>query len=184
MSTLTPLRMDDRTLSARIRTGSMEALGEAYARHGPAVFRVARHILGEVAAAEDVLQDVFVGLASALRSFDDRQAMGPWIVRVAARMALARLRSGRRRLQREGHFAARLPPSQPPDHGGAFAGDAALDRALAALPERLRTVLLLREVDGLTHDEIGRLLDITPASSAVRLHRALRKLRQELSRPT
>jgi RNA polymerase sigma-70 factor (ECF subfamily) len=180
MGKLAELAVDEKTLIRRARSGSMEALGELYARHGDRVYRVAVGLLNGSADAEDVLQDVFVGLPVALRTFDETRELAPWLAQVTARIALERLRSARRRQQREGAYGREHEGVVTPS--SFISTDAELSRALASLPEGMRLVLLLREVEGLPHESIASLLGISPSASAVRLHRALKRLRELLRR--
>jgi RNA polymerase sigma-70 factor, ECF subfamily len=168
--------VDEKVLIRQTRSGSMEALGDLYARYSEAVYRMALRILGSSAEAEDVLQDVFVGLPSTLRRFDEEHELGPWLRRVAARVALSRVRSTGRRDQRERSYASERPDASTAQVDRCLF----LERALQEVPESLRPVLLLKEVEGYSHDEIADLLSITPGASAVRLHRALKILRQAL----
>jgi RNA polymerase sigma-70 factor, ECF subfamily len=156
-------------------SGSASALATLYARHGELVFRTAFRFLRDAADAEDVLQDVFVALPEALGRFDRARPFEPWLRRIAARAALSRLRAGGRRQRRE---AASVLIRQQ-------AGPSPLDRlaledALDRVPLPLRAVLLLREIEGYTHDEIGEMLGISAAASATRLNRAWARLRREL----
>lgn len=155
-------------LAARIRLGSTEALAEAYRMHGTRIFQLAFRITGNRADAEDVLQDVFLGLQTALGQYRNEGRFGSWLGRVAARTALMRLRRGRREIP--------LGDFEGPANAE---GPVILDRVAAAdllsrLPESLRRVFLLKEVDGFSHREIGELLGISPGASEVRLHRAWR----------
>jgi RNA polymerase sigma-70 factor, ECF subfamily len=158
------------------RQGSTEALGVLYTAHGAEVLGTAYRILGNRADAEDTLQDVFVGLPEALAHYREEGKLGAWLRRLAARTALMRLRRGRREASfREGF--------DPPAH--AVAGAGALERlavadALDRLPEGLRQVFLLKEIEGFTHEEISVMLGISPGASGVRLHRAWRALRTML----
>lgn len=144
-----------------------------YAAHGADVLGTAYRILGNRADAEDTLQDVFVGLPEALGRYREEGKLGPWLRRLTARAALMRLRRSRR----ETTFSRAI---DRPTHEGA--GAAALDRlavrdALDRLPDTLRQVFLLKEIEGFSHDEIGEMLGISPGASGVRLHRAWRAVR-------
>jgi RNA polymerase sigma-70 factor (ECF subfamily) len=158
-----------------------ELLTRLYVEHGAAVYGTALRLTGCSSDAEDVLQDVFVALPEALHTFRGDGSMEGWLRRVAARLALTRMRTRRRR----GEVA--LPAPGQAEHPTALPGDAAarvaLDQAIAALPESLRTVFVLREVEGCSHDEIAALLDIAPGASQVRLHRAKAALRTLLGSP-
>src|SRR5258705_5881580 len=119
----------------RVRLGDAEALGELYDAFGASLFRLAYRLTGTRDDAEDVVHDVFVGLPEALGRYEERGSFGGWLKRVTARVALMRLRSGKRR--REVALEATLPAADPPpDPAGP-----ALPVAVDALPEPLRSVL-------------------------------------------
>jgi RNA polymerase sigma factor (sigma-70 family) len=170
---------DDPTLLDAVRAGSAEALGTLYRRHADMVFGVAVRMLASHADAEDVLQDIFVGLPEALQSYEDRGRFAHWLKRVAARAALMRLRARERRRE-EPIEMLELPPA--PEGASGIVERIAAQRAIAALPDALRTVFLLKEVDGYSHHEIGALLGISSSASAVRLSRAWRAIHAELAR--
>ena len=165
-------------LAARARDGSAGALSDLYARYGNMLMAVAFRLTGSRADAEDVLHDVFLGLPEALRRYDERGALDAWLRRVVARVALTRLRSRGR--AREVSFDDEDVPSPSHRSMDRLADAIAVQRAIDALPETLRLVFVLREVEGYSHAEIGELLEITPNASEVRLHRAIRSLRRTL----
>ena len=156
--------------------GSNSALAALFELHGALVHRVAYRLTLSADDAEDIVQDVFVGLPEALAAYDGRGPFEAWLRKITVRVALMRLRSARRRndtalraqLQRErcrtDHSLDRL----------------ALEAALRMLPKDLRAVFVLSDVEGYSHAEIGTLLGIRPGTSQVRLHRARRKLRELL----
>ena len=160
----------------RTRLGDREALGELFVEFGDDVFRSALRLTGGTADAEDVTQDVFVRLPTAIAGFTGTSAMfGAWIRRVAVRQALMHLRSGRRRREVTVEGVANLFAATD-DTVGRLTIDAALQR----LSDEHRLVFLLKEVEGYEHREIAELLDISVANSEVRLHRARRELRELL----
>lgn len=166
---------DDHELLAAARTGASDAVGELYRRHANGVYALAYRILGSPDEAEDVLQDVFVGLPRALAGYRERGRLEAWLRRVTVRTALMRMRSARRKREAPLEEAAWAPsPSatHPVDR-------IALERAMHRLPENLRAVFVLKEIEGYAHAEIGALLGITAASSAMRLSRAWSLLRKE-----
>jgi RNA polymerase sigma-70 factor (ECF subfamily) len=167
----------DVPLLKRAAAGEHAAIAELFARHAAAVHRTAYRLTGSAADADDVLQDVFVGLPEALRTYQGRGSFVGWLGRVAARTALMRMR--RRTRRREVPFDA---AGDLPSAGAEPRGDerAAIDRALAALPEGLRAVFVLKEVEGYSHAEIGEMLGIRAGTAEVRLFRAKRILRDLL----
>ena len=162
-------------LVARARLGDPEALGGLYDAFGTALFRLAYRLTGTREDAEDVVHDVFVGLPDALAGYEERGRLGAWLRRVTARVALMRHRSRNHRrevgLERAAGLAGRSEPTS--EH-------AALQAAVDALPVALRSVVVLREMEGYTHAEIGEILGISAVTSRVRLLRALRRVRKDL----
>jgi len=162
------------SLIAEARAGSPDALSALYLEHGAALFRLAYRLVGAREDAEDVVHDVFVGLPDALRRYEERGSFAAWLKRVTARVALMRLRSGKRR--REVALDNAAGQVQPPTISG---GDG-LAAAVDTLPDHLRAVLVLKEIEGYAHAEIALLLGISEGASRVRLTRALERLRNEL----
>lgn len=171
----------DAALVRRVRAGSPDALAELYRRHGEMVYHVAYRFLASESDAEDVLQDVFAGLPEALRVYEERDRFEFWLKRLAVRAALMLLRSReRRREERLPEVGG--PRSRAPD-AKTVADYVATRRALRELTAEQRAVLMLKQVEGYSHAEIGQLLGISETASAGRLHRALRKLWELLGEP-
>ena len=156
------------------RTGDREALASLYRTHGAVLYRLAYRLTGTPQDAEDVVHDVFVGLPEALARYEERGKLTSWLKRVTARVALVRLRARTRR--REVGIEATLPTAAPPLDSASMALRAAVD----ALPNPLRAVLVLKEIEGYSHAEVGELLGISAGASRVRLNRAMRRLRTTL----
>jgi RNA polymerase sigma-70 factor (ECF subfamily) len=151
------------------------ALELLYRRYAVVVLRVAASLTRNAADAEDVAQDVFLGLPHALRRYHPGNFEG-WLKTVTARTALMRIR----RRARERDIQTSLSFTVDEAHGDE--GDRLVDsdrvrRATERLPESLRNVLVLRLLRGLPHAEIGRLLGLTTNACEVRLCRAIKQLR-------
>jgi RNA polymerase sigma-70 factor (ECF subfamily) len=159
------------------RAGDAGALAALYTAHAQPLFAVAWRLTGSRADAEDVLHDVFVGLPEALRRYVERGSFAAWLRAVTARTALMRMRARRRLGEVDIEAAGDRPVAAREDAAGL---GAELRRAIAELPDSLRAVFVLKEMEGYTHAEIGALLGITPGASEVRLFRALRRLRERL----
>jgi RNA polymerase sigma-70 factor, ECF subfamily len=160
----------------RLAAGDQSALAELFVEHGDLVFRTALRLTSSRADAEDVTQELFLRLGSAVRGFTGTAASFPgWMRRVAVRQSLMHLRSGRRRreVSVDGLLSLVAPAAGSVDR-------MTIDTALGRLPDELRTVFLLKEVEGYGHAEIAELLGISVANSEVRLHRARRALRELL----
>ena len=157
----------------RVIEGDGESLAILYAQHGTAVYSAALRLLRDEQDAEDVIQEMFVRLPVTLAGYDAaRGLLGPWLRRVAVRLALMRLRGNRRRREVGAIEVAALLARD----------DSAIDRltiedALRRLSSDQRTVFLLKEVEGYEHREIAALLDISVSASEVRLYRARVALR-------
>jgi RNA polymerase sigma-70 factor (ECF subfamily) len=174
-----PPVMDDRSESAvlleAVRGGSVEALGELYRRYGELVYGAAVRLTGSHEEAEDVLQDVFVGLPRALRNYRESHRFEGWLRRVAVRTALMRMRAVRRKREAPLDDTTTAPPGAHP------LDRVALERAVGALPDSFRVVFVLKEIEGYSHAEIASLLGISSAASATRLSRAWAILRQKVA---
>lgn len=171
-------------LIARARRADAEALTTLYRLHADALMAVAARIVGSTPDAEDVVQDLFVGLPEALGQYTEQGQLDAWLRRVVVRLSLARVRARNRR--REDALDPRTePPAATPERlvvpADGVIDRVALERAIAALPEPLRLVFLLREVEGYAHAEVAALLGISRGASEVRLFRAIRRLRALLA---
>lgn len=165
----------DRTLLDALARGDTTALAEIYEEYAPMVYAVAFRFTGDAGVAMDILQDVFVALPESVSQLRIQSAFEGWLRRVAVRASLARLREG----------AERLDPSW--ERPSAFTQDPAytletleMERAISALPARLRAVFVMRAVEGFGHDEIAETLGISRNASLQRMHRARMFLRSEL----
>lgn len=165
-----PMReRDDTELVRATRAGDMNALAELYRRFAPALMGVAYRLLQSKEAAEDVLHDVFVGLPEAIRKYDERGKLAAWLKQITARVALSVIRHE--------ETAARHDRSMRLEADSDVHTKMTLDSAVASLPASLRTVLVLKEIEGFSHAEIAGMLGISKGASEVRLHRALAALR-------
>ena len=167
----------DESLAIRIRSGSGEALEELYRAAGAQLLALARRLTQGRADAEDVVHDVFVGLPRALTRYRDRGNLRAWLQRLVVRTALMRRRGEGRRAARDSAYAVDFER----DGGSANAatGDDA-DRLLSTLPDSLRIVVVLREIEGMSHREVAKALGISEAASRVRLVRGMERLRRLL----
>jgi len=153
------------------RVGHTHALGELYRLYGQALFRVAYRLTGSREDAEDVLHDVFVGLPEALERYEERGRLDAWLRRLTARRALMKLRGARRQVTLRAEHDRGHEPLQS-DHD--------LQAAVNALPVALRSVVVLKEIEGYSHAETAEMLGIGVVTSRVRLMRAMSRLRKTL----
>src|SRR5262249_39187333 len=163
------------------------------------VYRVAYGITRNEADAEEVVQDVFLTLFRKIDSFEGRAALGTWLYRVATNAALIKRRG--KRVQLEVSLEASLPSFLSDGHRE---GDRAflradwsktpeeellsgevrslLGRALEALPDHYRAVLILRDIEEVSNEEAADILGESVGSVKSRLHRARMALREQLTR--
>ncbi len=164
------------TLVRGARAGQPDAIAGLYDLYGATVYGVALRLSNSETDAEDVVQDVFIGLGRSLESFEGRGSLEGWIKRVTSRTALMRLR--RQRARNEISIDAGIPWSA--SAGSSPTDRLTLEQALAGLPDDLRAVFVLKEIEGYSHREIGEIMGIQPGTSKIRLHRARRELQQRL----
>ena len=179
-------------LIQRCAAGEQAACAELVSSHERMVFQLALHLLGDRDEALDLSQEVFLRVFRTLPSFRGQSALKTWIYRIAINQARNRQRWWRRRhradqVQLEQHV---LDHGELPQPGDADAPDRAFARkelarrlwdALDALPFDQRTVIVLREMDGLSYDEIADSLDVAVGTVKSRLTRARQTLRRALS---
>ncbi len=156
---------------------------ERLAECGPLAYRVARGILRNTADAEDVAQEALLRAYKSFERLRDRSRFRGWLVRISFRLALDRLRSAKRREQRDTLWSqpAHLPPPVTVEDVAAsnqFQGH--LERALEELPEKLRLVLLLSAMDGYTIEEIAAMVDVPIGTVKSRIFIARKKLAEKL----
>jgi RNA polymerase sigma-70 factor (ECF subfamily) len=164
-------------LISRLGRGDPEALREVYERYADDVYRIALRLTGSSADAYDVTHDVFLGLPEAMQRYDPERDFPSWLRGVAVRTAQMSIRTVGRRREVELSALAGLAVGSRRD---ALVNRLTLERALDQLSPTLRSVVVLRELEGLSYKEIADLLGITESAAAVRLHRARRQLRDIL----
>lgn len=156
-----------------LRAGEPAALSAAYHQHAGPLLRTLRGFLGSEQDAEDVLHDLFVGLPEAMGRYEDRGVFGAWLRRVALRLALQRLRKRGRRREVDLQHAAPVTRAA----SESLPARLAVERALATLPEPMRTVVVLRELEGWSHHDIAEFLGIREGAVMTRHCRAMKRLR-------
>ncbi len=172
---------------ARARAGDAGAFERLYRAHAGRVHALCLRLLGDRGHAEEATQDAFVRAWQRLGSFRGESAFGSWLHRLAANVALDRLRRERRRAG--GSAGEGLDPDGVPESARAEAAPAArppegagidLERAIRALPPRARIVFVLHDLEGYRHGEIADLAGIAEGTSKAQLHRARKLLRETL----
>jgi RNA polymerase sigma-70 factor, ECF subfamily len=187
---------DDEELVARVRAGDEQAFATLVGRHNDAMLRVAASYVPNRAVAEEVVQDTWLGVVRGIDRFEGRSSFKNWMLRILvnrARTVGAREHRSvavsdtgpvvdRSRFDATGHWAS--PPQAWTDVDDRLrAGElaASIRSALEALPTRQRDVVMLRDVDGLSSQEVRDVLEISESNQRVLLHRGRSRLRQALA---
>lgn len=171
--------MTEAELIRRARRGEGDAIRTLYELHAPRVYAVVRRIAADDALAEDWAQEAWVRALRALPGFRGEASFGTWLHRIAVNQALQGRRSRARGAGREERLNAAHPAR--PASGDALLR-ARLERALNRLPTGMRRVLVLHDVEGMTHEEIGAEMGVAPGTSKSQLWKARARMR-ELLRP-
>lgn len=170
---------DDRALAeALLSRGEERAFRELYRRHTPALYQVTLRLLGGAEAdAQDVVQETWVRASLKLGGFRWESSLRTWLTGIAINRARELLRRRSRRPMVELDEIPE-PGVPPPPHLDRLD----LERAIATLPPGSRMVLVLHDIEGFTHEEIGHQLGITAGTSKSQLFAARRAMRSRLTR--
>jgi RNA polymerase sigma-70 factor (ECF subfamily) len=207
MSQADDVTCTDADLVALLRAGDEEAIAQLVERWSPTMFRLARSFVDSPQSAEDVVQEAWLGMLSGLARFEGRSSLRTWTFTILVNRA--RTRGAREaRTVPQPPLGARGEPNADgwfPGSGGEAARtwssiDAAsrwdtapesavlsreallqLDRAVSALPSRQRQVVTMRDVIGMSAEEVCAALGISAANQRVLLHRARVALRAALA---
>jgi RNA polymerase sigma-70 factor (ECF subfamily) len=168
------LQQYDRELLQRLGQGDQSAFRALVDRHARYLYGIAMTLTGHAADAEDVVQETFVAVLGS--TFRGESSVRTWLVQILVRRA-AMLKRSRRR---PGGARAGDEVTPPPARDGAAGTDARMDLSsmLAHLSKEHREVILLREVEGMSYDEIAAALGVPRGTVESRLHRARAELRE------
>jgi len=172
--------VNESQLISRVLTGDPEAARELYDAHVDRVFRLCYRMAGEDHLAQDFTQDTFVRAFTKLDTFRGESALGTWLGAIATSVSLNGLRKVKRFRDREVELhedtgrAARTKGVEPDLRDR-------LHHAIDRLPEGYRTVFVMHDLEGYTHEEIGGALGVKAGTSKSQLFRARARLREELS---
>lgn len=194
----------DDLLVERLRAGDEETFMDLVTRWSPSMLRVARMYVPSQAVAEDVVQETWLGVLNGIDRFEGRSSLRTWVFSILVNRARTRGERERRTVpfaslageDGEGDYAAVDPGrfesagawAAPPvrwweEPERALSSNEAVDRIqseIAKLPEMQRLVITMRDVDGLSSEEVRSALDISETNQRVLLHRARAKVRAAL----
>lgn len=184
---------DDNLVEA-LRRGEERAVEVLVDRYGGWIYRVARRFLSDSRDAEEVVQDVLLTVVQKIQTFKGEAAFSSWLYRVTANAAYGRLRARRSRpevslepllpvFDEEGRHAQPVADWSPRLEDPAVAREAraAIERSLSRLPEEYRIVVLLRDVEGLSNEDVAGALGLSVPAVKSRLHRGRLVLRHALA---
>jgi RNA polymerase sigma-70 factor, ECF subfamily len=186
---------DDADLVERLKAGDEEALEALFNRHSPRLYNVAQRILGEVADAEEVIQDVFWTAFRKANSFRGTAQFSTWLYRLTVNAALGKIRRSKKdkeveyeeylpKFQKDGHHLVR-PVVDWSDTLDEKYAEQELQQLLKDALEQLKpvdkSVVVLSDLEGMSDKEIAETLGLTVPAVKTRLHRARLFLRGKLA---
>jgi RNA polymerase sigma-70 factor (ECF subfamily) len=176
--------LSDEEIVHRVLAGDTGIFELLIRRHDQRVYRLARGIVRNEADAEDIVQETYLRAFQHLSQFEGRAKFSTWLLRIAIHEALARYRDNARFEDldeiAESDAAHADPRSSPEQLAARGEIREVVHRAIDELPPTLRTVLMLREIEGMSTAEAAEVLDISEENLKVRLHRAKAILREKL----
>ncbi|HEY4592558.1 MAG TPA: RNA polymerase sigma factor [Thermoanaerobaculia bacterium] len=180
-----PATLSDEEVVARVLAGDTSLFEILMRRYNQRLFRVSRGILADDAEAEDVVQEAWLRAFRELAGFRGEARFATWLTRIACHEALARVHKRRRLVPIHGGGDGGGEPPEPPAEAPGPDRDlenrelqALLREAVEVLPDPLRSVFCLREIELLSTEETADALGLSVENVRVRLHRAKRSLRQ------
>jgi RNA polymerase sigma-70 factor (ECF subfamily) len=169
--------MSETQLIQRACEGDGRAVKALYDRYGPRVYAVVRRIAGDEELARDYAQEAWIRAIRALPTFRGDARFSTWLHRIAVNAALQASRKVETRRRYEGPVPEEVPFTP-------MTGDALLQQRLEAaldrLPDGMRQVLILHDVEEYTHEEIGEAMGVTAGTSKSQLFKARAKMRELL----
>ncbi len=168
---------DDAQLIAACRRGEARGMERLYHQYKRRVFGMAHRIVG-VSDAEEVAQEVFVRVFRGLANFRGDSALSTWIYRLTVNAALSHLAKRGRRHEVGDDGLTDLPAPPTAERDSALA--ARIEAALAQLPAGYRAILVLHDVEGLSHEECSAILECRVGTCKSQLHKARARMRELL----
>ncbi len=171
--------MEDLELIEQAKRGDGGAVRALYQRHARRVYAVVRRLAGDDTLAEDWAQDAWLRAIRALPTFRGDSAFTTWLHRIAVNSALHGRRSRERRSGREAPLEEQTASVRPQGENAVLR--LKLERAMEKLPEGMRRVLVLHDVEGYTHEEIAEMLGVNPGTCKSQLFKARARMRSLLN---
>ncbi len=177
----TPGRDQERDWVDRSRAGDTVAFEQLYRQHAGRIHALVWRLCGgDHALAEDLVQEAFIRAWNKLDLFEGKSAFGTWLHRLAANVALSDRRIRVKQVAREAPMDDAVERTATGDRDVSAGLRADLEQAIAGLPERARSVLVLFDIEGYRHEEIAEMTGMAVGSSKAQLHRARKLVREHL----
>ena|SRR5438105_4560014 len=177
-------QLPDEEIVKRVLAGDIGVFELLIRRHDQRVYRLARAIVRNEADAEDIAQETYLRAFQHLSQFEGRSKFSTWLLRIALHEALARKHENARFEDLDEIAESAAPRSDPARSPEQIAARGEINdvvkQAIDELPPTLRTVVMLREIEGMSSAEAAEILEISEDNVNVRLHRAKAVLRQKL----
>ncbi len=180
ISRITLTDADDRTLAGRASDGDIRAFEVILRRHGPLMRAYAARILGSNDETDDVVQEAFIVAWRKLPTLESGVALKSWLLRIVTNKSLDRVRARRHHVDIDDHEIERPDGETAATAVEATSLDAALSRALSALPEDQRRCWVLREIAGYSYDDMAEELGLPHSTIRGILARARKNLVVEM----
>ncbi len=169
-------------LVVECKQGSKKACYELYKHYAKAMLNVAFRIVGNIAEAEDVLQESFLDAFKRIHDFRQETTFGLWLKQIVVSRSINLLRKRKVELVELGDDVDNLADEEAFDDEETQYKVAQIKEAMNELPEGYKQVISLYLIEGYDHEEIGQILNITENTSRTQFLRAKRKLSEILSR--
>jgi RNA polymerase sigma-70 factor (ECF subfamily) len=173
-------QLPDGALIDRARRGDPSALRALYDTHVERIYRLTYRLTGVEHLARELTQDTFVRAFARLDGFREDSAFGTWLHTIAVSVSLNELKRRKRDRVRNAPLEEALAVAESVPRSDPLLRDT-LMRAVNDLPEGCRTVFMMHDAEGYTHEEIGAALGVTAGTSKAQLARARGKLRVALA---
>lgn len=182
----------EKELVERAQRGDRQAHAEIVAQNERLVYNAALRLLANEEEAECVLQETFLKVLQALPEFKGQSALSTWIYRIATNFALMRLRSRKKTTENLDNVETKLSKSTLSSFNRSIGNNPlravmnnelrqAMDKEIAELPDKFRTVFLLKDIDGYSLKEISEILNMSLPAVKTNLHRGRLFLRNRLA---
>jgi RNA polymerase sigma-70 factor (ECF subfamily) len=183
------MECNDAGLVTRTRAGDTDAFRVLVERHSRPLFRLAYRMTGNQQDAEDVVQESFLRAYKQLGRFDERASFGTWLYRIAVNCSLDLVRSRKRRNELAAPAESEkddptlaLPSHDPAPDRVAMSGEVRcrVAEAMTELSASERTAFVLRHFEGMSIEDVSRVLGCQPGAAKHSVFRAVQKLRRTL----